>query len=83
MKWFAAAASLFAMEQNKVPGTGGFLQGGTFKDPALASALQTTYLIAFWSGVALVIVGVVDAIICRPSESPVIALGPGAMSVRF
>ena len=48
-----------------------------------ARALQTTYLIAFWSGVALAVVGIVDAIIFRPSADTSIAVGPGAVAVRF
>jgi hypothetical protein len=60
---FGVALSRF--EAAKLPGSGGLFQGGKFADPAGAQSLQTTYMTAFWIGVGLVAVGLVDALVCR------------------
>ena len=75
------AASLGAFEANKLSGP--LFGGGTFKDTELAKKLELTYLIAFWTGVALAVVGIVDAIVFRPSADTTVAIGPGAVAVRF
>jgi len=75
------AASLAAFESNKI--TGEFGKWGTFQDTGLARTLQTTYLVAFWTGVALVAVGIVDALVFRPTGDTVVALGPGSLAMKF
>ncbi len=78
-----AAAAFAAFESNKIEG--GLFEGGRFRDPELASTLQTTYLAAFWAGAALVVGGVVDALVSRPDpQDPVaVTFGPGSVVVRF
>ncbi len=75
------AATFAAFESNKLSGE--FGKWGAFEDTGLARTLQTTYLVAFWTGVALVAVGIVDALVFRPSAETQVALGPGAVAVRF
>jgi len=80
-----AAGALIAFESNKT--SGGFFQGGTFDDPVLADRLQATYLVAFWSGVGLLAVGFVDALLSRrgadPPQTGALLFSPGGMVVRF
>lgn len=76
-----AAVSLGAFESNKIDGA--FLKWGQFKDPARAQKLQTAYLVAFWSGVALAAIGVADALIFRPSPETELQLAPSAVALRF
>jgi hypothetical protein len=77
------AVTLGAFESKKIAGP--LFGGGTFADAdkSLAKQLEITYLIAFWTGVALAAVGIVDAIVFRPSAQTEVALGPAAVAVRF
>jgi len=74
------AATFGALEGLKVSGQFGRSGQILSEDMPRARALQTTYLIAFWTGVALAAVGVVDAVASRPA---LLSLGPGAVAVRF
>ncbi|MBX5481243.1 MAG: hypothetical protein IRZ16_05245 [Myxococcaceae bacterium] len=58
-----SGVALAMFESNKV--TGRFLQGGAFRDPQQAQTLQTIYLVAGWTGVALMAAGVIDALVSR------------------
>jgi hypothetical protein len=75
------AASLGAFEADKLSGP--LFGGGTFRDPELAKKLELTYLITFWTGIALAVVGIVDAIVFRPSADTAVAIGPAAVAMRF
>lgn len=58
-----SAVALAMFESNKTSGT--FLGGGTFRDPARAQTLQTIHLVAGYTGLALMVGGVIDALISR------------------
>ena len=75
------AASLGAFEANKVSGP--LFGGGKFNDIELARKLEMAYLIAFWTGVAVAVVGVIDALVFRPSADTTVTVGPGAVAVSF
>ncbi len=82
--FLTAGVALALFESKKLPG-GHFLQDGTFapEDVQAAYTLQTTYLVAFWGGVAIAVGGVIDALVSRPSPTVTVAMGPGAVVVRF
>lgn len=75
------AGTLAAFEVNKVRGE--LFAWGEFRDPALAHRLETASLIAFWSGVGIAALGVLDAFYCRPGEQPQLSFAPNAVAVRF
>jgi hypothetical protein len=83
LAFLTAGVSLALFESKKV--SGHFLVDGRFapQDVGTAYALQTTYLIAFWGGVAVAIGGVIDALFNRPSAPATVAAGPGSVVVRF
>lgn len=82
LSFLTAGATLGMIEANKTR-SNGFMQGGDFKDPALASTLQTVELVAFWTGIALIGLGIADAFIFRPSPETTVAVAPTAVAVRF
>ncbi len=85
-----SAVALAMFESNKT--SGGFLQGGTFRDPRRAQTLQTLHLVAGYTGLALMVGGVVDALVTRAErggaaglagESRAIGLDGEGLWVRF
>lgn len=78
-----AAGALAAFEKNKVGGE--LMVSGHFReqDVPLAEKLQTTYLAAFWGGVGLAVIGVIDALLSRPPAEQPVAVLPGAVALRF
>ena len=78
-----AGTALGAFEASKVSGT--FMQGGDFRDTGQAKTLEVVYLAAFWAGVALMAVGVVEALVVRltPQTTLAVDLGPGAVTAKF
>lgn len=58
-----SGVALAMFESNKT--SGAFLQGGTFRDPARAQTLQTIHLVAGYTGIALMVGGIIDALISR------------------
>lgn len=60
-----AGVALWRFESSKIPGSGGLFEGGRFRDPAAAASLQSVYLTAVWTGVALAAVGIVEALVNR------------------
>jgi hypothetical protein len=82
--FLTAGTALGVFEASKV--NGGFMQGGDFRDTGQAKVLEVVYLAAFWAGVALMAVGIVDALvvnIAAPSVNMTLGVGPGAAVVRF
>lgn len=75
--------SLALFEGKKMSGT--FLSEGTFRQADLGSAyaLHSTYLIAFWSGVAVAVWGVIDAVVSRRPVFSSLWVAPGAAVARF
>ncbi len=49
----------------------------------LGKALMTTYIVAFWAGVAVVGIGIADALVYRPSESTTVAVAPTGVAGTF
>lgn len=67
---FGASALLYAQfSGNKVVDYGP-LQGGQFRDPGAARALQLGYFATFWAGMALNVGGVIDALAHRKPVTP-------------
>lgn len=58
-----SAVALAMFESNKISGP--FLGGGTFRDVQKAQTLQTIHLVAGYTGLALIVGGVIDALISR------------------
>ena len=77
-----AAAALGIVESAKVESYG-FMNGGKVQDEQMGDALVMSYLIAFWTGVAVVGIGIADALVYRPSESTTVALAPAGVTVKF
>lgn len=79
----ACAVTLTMFENSKVSGR--FLKDGVFKDQAEANTLQTIYLATFWTGLAIVVGGMVEAIASRPVEVGAVSLRvlPNGLAVRF
>jgi hypothetical protein len=75
------AGTLAAFEVSKVRGE--LFRWGEFKDPVLAQRLETVSVIAFWSGVGIAALGVLDAFYSRPEEDARLTLLPGAVALRF
>ncbi|MHB8878085.1 MAG: hypothetical protein ACYC8T_30680 [Myxococcaceae bacterium] len=77
------AVTLGMFEGSKSAGE--FLSWGRFEDPATAGALHTVYLVSFWTGMALVVGGMVDAIASRSDEPAALSLRvvPNGVVVRF
>ncbi len=75
------AGALAAFEVSKVRGE--LFKWGEFEDPAAAQRLSTVSVIAFWSGVGIAALGILDAFYNRPDEERGVALGPGAVAFRF
>jgi hypothetical protein len=65
-----SAVALAMFESNKTSGS--FLGGGTFRDLRRAQTLQTIHLVAAYTGLALMVGGVVDALVTRAERG-----GPG------
>jgi hypothetical protein len=80
-----ALGGLAYFESMKVEGQ--FLQYGSFEDPGQAQFVQGVYLAGFWTGSALAVIGIVDAVLTRRSQPARLsfAVGPsgGAVEVRF
>ncbi|HEY3450103.1 MAG TPA: hypothetical protein VGK67_27365 [Myxococcales bacterium] len=77
-----AAAALGIVESAKVENYG-FMNGGKVQDEQMGDAMVMTYLIAFWTGVAVVGIGIADALVYRPSETTTVAVMPTAVAVKF
>jgi len=77
------AVTLGMFESSKVSGR--FLKDGVFADPAAAMTLQTLYVATFWTGLAFVVGGMVEAIASRPIEVAAMSVRvlPNGMMVRF
>jgi hypothetical protein len=76
------ALTLGMFESSKKEGQ--FLRWGRFEDPAQAATLHTVYMISFWTGLALVVGGVIDAVVSRPEpETLSLGVSPGGVVVRF
>jgi hypothetical protein len=75
--------TLTMFESSKVSGR--FLREGVFTDPAAAATLQTLYLATFWTGLAVVVGGMVEAIASRPIEVAAMSVRvlPNGVAVRF
>ncbi|MGC4123067.1 MAG: hypothetical protein QM765_52565 [Myxococcales bacterium] len=77
-----SAAALGIVESSKVESYG-FMNGGKVQDPDIGKALVITYMTAFWVGVAVVGIGIIDALVYRPSETTTVALAPTGVAVKF
>ncbi len=67
---FSASAVLYAQFANNKVVDYGPLQGGQFRDPGAARALQWGYFATFWAGMALNVGGVIDALVHRQPLTP-------------
>lgn len=73
-----SGVALAMFESNKT--SGAFLQGGTFRDPEKAATLQTIHLVAGYTGLALMVGGVIDALMTRADQAPQHGV---SLSVRY
>lgn len=80
---FATAGAALGIVESAKDVNYGFMNGGKMRDEQLGDALVMTYMIAFWAGVAVVGIGIADALIYRPSETTTVALAPTGVAVKF
>lgn len=80
---FATAGVAVGIVEASKTESGGFMSGGKVNDPVLGEALMITYMAAFWAGIAVVGIGIADALIYRPDETTTIAFAPTGVAVKF